>query len=587
MAPPFVSWSSDHIGWLHDLLDYLPKLQSLLVHHSAIVDREVVKYLSSGANLSLFAAPTQKIWCLCLLSMTELTNVSSDCLAATIACFPQLVYLDLSYSTAAGKYTFIQQLSGARLMLTLKILKLRGVGLGDRSISSIAVSVGTGLWSLDVGENCLTDGSVQTLLDHCFLPPDYGYPAKYFRNTSESMSDCAQDDQEEIVLRDISKCKRTSGLTHLRISDNDISAGAILELVAASRLHVLDCSRQKGLALWGYYKGDPTRSAYQVVQVLRHLAQDRFSSAGSLRYLRINHQLVTGDCGLLDILEKERAASHIRGLFCWPSWVSADFHDSITETALPTMGLRTLVLTGLPHTSNTGWVAKGLQAFVNHCASLEASAREVAANPQDDPESQDTINAQHGGEPSSTTDGRSAANLPHGAGAHVFDCQQCGAGSHHTRCQQCGAETECPVYSPTPETQATATKPRNHADASSPEDPHAQPALEPQTSTTPPHSSSPNTAPALPPTRTTLRTIYLEFDNPRPADPNASDMYAMRVAARGDFSFFHTDPPGPDQTITGTLPEENPWRGDIVPVLRAQKARARYVWSGDVVAVRK
>ena len=575
MAPPFVSWSSDHIGWLRDLLDYLPKLQSLLVHRSAIVDRKVVGYLSSRATPSLFAAPTQNTWSLRLLSMTELTNVSSDCLAATIACFPQLLYLDLSYSAAAGKYSFIQQLSGARLMLTLKILKLRGVGLGDRSISSIAASVGTGLWSLDVGENCLTDGSVQTLLDHCCLPPDYRYPANCCPNTFDSMSDCAQDDQEEMVLRQISTCERTTGLTHLRICDNDISAGAILELVAASCLLVLDCSRQKGLALWGYYRGDPTRYAHQVVQILRHLAQDRFSSAGSLRYLRINHQLVTGDCELLDVVGKERAAPHVRGLFCWPSWMRADFGDTMTETALPTMGLRTLVLTGIPHTSNTGWIAKGLQAFMNHCASLEASAQKEAANPQDDPESQDTINAQNGGEPSIAADQHSAANLQHGAGAHVFNFQQC------------GAETECPAYSPIPETQAIATEPRNHTDASSPGDPHAQPALESQTSPTPPHSSKSDTAPALSPARTTLRTLYLEFDSPPPADPNASDMYAMRVAARDDFSFFHTDAPSGDRTVANKPPKENPWGGELVSVLRAQKARARYVWSGKVVAVRK
>ena len=496
--------------------------------------------------------------------------MSFDCLAAALSCFPQLVHLDLSYSNAAGKHLFIQQLCSARFILTLKILRLRGVGLGDRSVSSIAMCIGTGLWSLDVAENNLSDASVRSLLDHCLLPPDYADPPSCAEQTTGSTSDCAQDDQEANVLRQPSDCQRNTGLTHLRISDNDVSASAIIDLVKASRLVVLDCSRQKGLGVSGYYRGEPARDADQVVRVLKQLAEDKFSSAGSLKCLRINHQLVTGDCGLLDTLDKEKAAFFMRGGNRWPPWVTGDFHEPITDTALPTMGLRTLILTGIPYASKTGWIAKGLLAFTNHCAALEATAQEDAVKLRNNPKAPDLPNPRNGAESSTATDSEDSASS-HETGVNV------------SQNQQSGADAGCPAYSSIPEAPADpAAEPLSQPDPSSPGDP--QPAAEPQRPPNTPRLANTATALALPSSRTTLRSIYLEIDRPPPAELEAFDMHE---ATRDDFSFFDTVKTRQDPIVADEQPEENPWCGDLIQVLRARKALAKHVWSGDVFAVYK
>ena len=501
--------------------------------------------------------------------MTGLVNVSSDCLAAALLCFPQLVFLDLSCSNAAGKHRLIQQLCSARFMLTLKILKLRCVGLGDRGMSSIAASIGTGLWSLDVEGNNLTDVSIQSLLDHCLLPPDYADLPNTTKQTTKIDSDFAQDDQEANVLRRTSDCQRTTGLTHLRIADNDVSAGAIIDLVKASRLHVLDCSRQKGLGVSPYYRGESAHDAHRVVNVLRQLAEDRFRSAGSLRYLRINHQLVTGDCELLDTLDKESAAFLTRSGHCWPRWVRDDFRESMTDTALPTMGMRTLVLTGIPYASNAGWIAKGLQAFLNHCAGLEARLQEDGAKVKNNPNAQNTPNPQNGAF-SSATDPRDVETSENIVGVQASPSQQS------------GADARCPAYSSVPKDPENITEPRSQADSSSLSDP--APAAKHQTPPHPPGLTNSETTPVVPSSRTTLRSLYLEINRPPPEDLESFDMHE---ATRDDFSFFETDRAGQVQIAPNEQPEANPWCGDLIPVLRARKALARNVWSGGVFAVYK
>lgn len=500
--------------------------------------------------------------------MTGLANITPDCLGAAMACFPQLVYLDLSYSNVAGKYQFIQQLCGARFILTLKILKLRGVGLGDRSVSSIAMSIGTGLWSLDVGGNNLTDVSIQALLDHCFLPPDYAYHPSGALHATETTSDCAKDDGEAYVLRRLSDCQRNSGLTHLRIPNNDVSANAIINLVKASRLLVLDCSRKQGLGVRGYYRSEVAREADQVVRILRQLADDEFSCAGSLNYLRINHQLVTGDSAFLDTLDKDTAATFMLSGDRWPRWLSNDRCGLSTGTALPTMGLRTLVLTGLPYTSYTGRIAKGLAAFLNHCAGLESCATEEAVELENSPKPQNTSNAHSEAETSSAMDSNTTPNL------------ESRAVPQHSTKPQDEAEPDCPAYAPN---LAAPEDARHPANVSNPEA-SSEPIIQPQTTAPYSPSSTPTAAPSRPSTRTTLRTIYLEIDRPPPADPEAFDMHK---ASRGDFSFFGTETATQDQVDTDDQPEENPWRGDLIPALRAHKARAKHVWSGNVFAVYK
>ena len=527
VKPSLAFLSSEQASWLRKLLDSLPSLRALLIHHNPSVNHEVFTSILATSATPLDTERTQNTWHLRLLSMTEMVNVSPDDLAAALLCFPHLMYLDLSFSRVASNPRVIEQLRCARFILTLKILKLRGIGLRNDGLERIANVAGTGLWSLDVRQNNLTDTSARVLSNHCFLPPEYVTPPRYSTTTIEDTSDCAQDDQEACVLRRMADCKRDSGLTHLYISDNDISAAGIVDLVRASRLLVLDCGGRGGMRVYEGYKGsaaDAARDSKILVQILSEVATDKYSSAGSLKYLRINHQLVTGDCAFLDTLDDKEAAKILRWRIRWPLWVQKDWQEAITDTAIPTMGLRTLVLTGIPQHSNTGWIAKGLQAFINQCASIEAAGTECAASPPYGADPQGAANPQSAVNPSSTTNPHAAADPPTAA-----------------------------------ESQITAN---------------------PQTGAEPQSAANPETAATLPTTKTTLRKLYLEVDTP------ATDVgtFDMQEAIRNDFSFFDEAPQPPAER--SSQPENNPWLGDVVEVLRKRKALSKHTWSGKIVVVR-
>jgi len=87
--------------------------------------------------------------------------------------------------------------------------------------------------------------------------------------------------------------------------------------------------------------------------------------------LRIDHQLVTGDCESLDQHNDQQAVEIYRHKFGLPRWLRTDDEVASTTSLIPTMGLKQLVLTGVPSYSKGGWVAKGIQAFMNQCIALE------------------------------------------------------------------------------------------------------------------------------------------------------------------------------------------------------------------------
>lgn len=203
-----------------------------------------------------------------------------------------------------------------RLFSGLQVLKLQGISLRDEDINILAPAIGTRVRSLDLRHNLLTDRSVRTLLDSCFLSIPAGQPAEdsprpgdqspallhylgaemlatyrgedfegYLRNafTTSFVSRLAFEDAPE------------GGITHLYIANNKLTVEGMSGLLRSGRLHVLDAGtvqtrpvRHPSLSMKdGTDRNEDFPGAEKLVPVLTESANT------ALTFLRINHNLIT------------------------------------------------------------------------------------------------------------------------------------------------------------------------------------------------------------------------------------------------------------------------------------------------------
>jgi hypothetical protein len=321
--PPALSeiYGGPNPTWLRDVLEYLPNLQSLIVsklpffdHHSLLALRH-----SSTSRRSSFDETEDEIplYGLKLLLAVREPNSTSVSLAEALRHFPQLVYLDLSYTTPARDASVLAALSN---LYDLQVLKLRGVGLRDGEAEVLANSIGTRVRLLDISENYLTDMAVRSLLQACFFPADrlpnanrpngrqvedwpVGIaPGPDFLSLDTLRSE--QLDQEllkqlmnpltgRLAFEDIPH----RGLTHLYIADNNLSVEGLSSLLKTTRLHVLDggtvdtvktIARTISLSSpTGYRDEISFPGAEKLIPILSTYA------SSNLTYLRLDHAVIT------------------------------------------------------------------------------------------------------------------------------------------------------------------------------------------------------------------------------------------------------------------------------------------------------
>lgn len=321
--PPALSeiYGGPNPTWLRDVLENLPNLQSLIVsqlpffdHHSLLALRH-----SSSSRRRSFDDSEEEIplYGLKLLLAVREPNSTSISLAEALRHFPQLVYLDLSYTTPARDASVLAALSN---LYDLQVLKLRGVGLRDGEAEVLANSIGTRVRLLDVSENMLTDMAVRSLLQACFLPPDRHAnsnrpngrqvedwpsgiaPGPDFLSLDTLRSE--QLDQEllkqlrnpltgRLAFEDIPH----RGLTHLYIADNNLSVEGLSSLLKTTKLHVLDggtvdtvktIARTISLSSpTGYRDEISFPGAEKLIPILSKYASN------NLTYLRLDHAIVT------------------------------------------------------------------------------------------------------------------------------------------------------------------------------------------------------------------------------------------------------------------------------------------------------
>jgi hypothetical protein len=322
--PPALSeiYGGPRPGWLRDILEYLPCLQSLIVSRLPFFDHNAMHALKNHQSSTVYNVR--------LLLADHEPNTTSAGLAETLLRFPLLTYLDLSYTSSARDRSVLSALSQLE---NLQVLKLRGIGLKDGDAEFLANAIGQRVRFLDISKNFLTDMAVRSLLQASFMPLDHPPQPRPQRNGSSSdlarqiaSQDPAEDFMKSPDLDDrflkllaqpvtknhwVEDLPRT-GITHLYIASNQITVEGVASLLASSRLHALDVGTvlsadmvHKSISSkHGKYPG-----AEKLVPLLGNVAGD------NLTYFRAHHAVLTAEPPAKDVTSSgflpELAASEV------------------------------------------------------------------------------------------------------------------------------------------------------------------------------------------------------------------------------------------------------------------------------------
>lgn len=303
-----------HVDWLREVLVRLPNLQSLIVRGLPFFDHaclNALKYLQAPRSDSPY--PQVATFGLRLLDASRLSNVTAIGLCQALQRFNSMSYLDLSFTYPARDHAVLKML---RYMDGLQVLKLRGISLRDEDVEALAAAISTRVRSLDLRNNQLTDRSVRTLLDLCFTPAAVGEASilsgrgdrspSLLHYLGAEMLAIYRGEHYESYLRQsfttgfinrlaIEETPESgTGVTHLYISENQLSVEGVSGLLRSKRLHVLDV---------GAVKPDlndqlsPSQEEYSDCTALpgaEKLTPVSLEAAGqNLTFLRIDHRLVT------------------------------------------------------------------------------------------------------------------------------------------------------------------------------------------------------------------------------------------------------------------------------------------------------
>ncbi|KAJ5257074.1 hypothetical protein N7478_013178 [Penicillium angulare] len=294
-------------GWLRDILEYLPCLQSLMVSRLPFFDHNCMVALKSPQKSSYYNVR--------LLAADHEPNTTSVGLAETLLRFPLLTYLDLSYTTSARNQSVLSSLS---LLENLQVLKLRATGLKDADAEFLANAIGKRVRFLDLRNNMLTDMAVRSLLQASFVTstnaqqqefPQYIRRAGHWPDPvaqsalrglgSEFLKSPHLDEQyvkfltSPVTSHPWVDYLPYSGITHLYIADNMISVEGVAALLASSNLHALDAGTVKTADGIHKHTSPPRDGKYpgaeKLVPILGQCAGDK------LTYLRANHAILTAE----------------------------------------------------------------------------------------------------------------------------------------------------------------------------------------------------------------------------------------------------------------------------------------------------
>ncbi|DAA75996.1 TPA_exp: Leucine Rich Repeat domain protein [Trichophyton benhamiae CBS 112371] len=343
--------------WLHEFLEYLPNLQSLLLSRLPFFDHRSLVALGKGKQYNAR-----------LLLAEREANATPAGLVALLNCCLRLTYLDLSHTTTARDPRTILAL---RQLRGLQVLKLRGIGLQDDDIEVLAKAIQTRVRLLDIRDNRLTDRGLNMLVNHCFLLND-GDGASIRENlhfgplTGALLADSTQSEQLGDQLLDLFTRRLSGlsaleelphvGLTHLYVSGNKISVSGLIDILHTKRLNVLDA-------------GALSPGMEKLIPELKS------PIARNLTYLRIHHSILKrqGDVKkelLKGVLTDGKESSMIQRLLeKRPAIYKTNTDQSIYLHPSNIAHIRTLVLTDVPaFVPSPSPVISSITQFISACA---------------------------------------------------------------------------------------------------------------------------------------------------------------------------------------------------------------------------
>lgn len=265
--PPAQSeiYDGPHPEWLRDVLEELPKLQSLVVSRLPFFDHMALLALRNPSHGRRAASEeSSSTFPLRLLIAAHCRNTTSQGLAEALGHFQQLAFLDLSNTLAARDTNVFSRLEDLAL---LQVLKLRNIQLRDNDMEILAKAIGIRVRSLDVQGNRLTDHSVRTLLNTCFQTVSAAngasngglhassnlaiedWPSGFVRPDPAVLDEFKDESYDGRFVRRLTsgiisrlpyEDLPSSGITHLYIADNNLTVEGLASLVRSKKLHVLD-----------------------------------------------------------------------------------------------------------------------------------------------------------------------------------------------------------------------------------------------------------------------------------------------------------------------------------------------------------
>lgn len=300
--PPALSeiYGGPRPGWLREILDYLPCLQSLMVSQLPFFDHNAMTSLKGHSSSTEYNIR--------LLLADREPNATYVGLAEALLRFPALIYLDLSYTKAARHRNVLSSLSQLE---HLRVLKLRSIGLKDNDAEFLANAIGSRVRFLDLRNNMLTDMAVRSLLQASFLPSvNSGLEGPSPQMHSPEADFLRRPDLDEQFIKVLAKPLTNRlwiddlppvGITHLYIADNHITVEGVGSLLASARLHALDFGtvntadiiRRSSSPL--HDKSYRYPGAEKLVPLLGKIAGD------TLTYFRAHHAVVTAELPTKDI----------------------------------------------------------------------------------------------------------------------------------------------------------------------------------------------------------------------------------------------------------------------------------------------
>lgn len=266
--PPALSeiYGGPNSTWLREVLDWLPALQSLCVSGLPFFDHDSLVAVDQSRTPLTLNDEDFRTYPVKLLLAAKEPNVTWAGLSLLMPHLPDLVYLDLSYTSPARNTNVLQSLDA---LTHLQILKLRGVGLKDNDLEVLANVIGLRVRLLDIAENQLSDMAVRSLLQACvWLPstnatndnvPNEHYSRRHLESwpvglppppDSLSLDTIRTIELDEALLNQLTNPLTGrlafediphGGITHLFISGNPaVTIESIRSVLDLGRLHVLD-----------------------------------------------------------------------------------------------------------------------------------------------------------------------------------------------------------------------------------------------------------------------------------------------------------------------------------------------------------